>query len=134
MVVAQLVERHGIGARAEQADALSMSRMFSWDIEGVALVCLRYVENPTSAQVRYAVRRIRRRLLNVNIVVALLGDPKEVDGQELSSNTEFVERSLRATVDKIVAIASSPSDKQGPPKLSVVTTGREVPGPQQGAA
>jgi hypothetical protein len=134
MVVAQLVERHGIGARAEQADALSMSRMFSWDIEGVALVCLCYVENPTSAQVRYAVRRIRRRLPNVNIVVALFGDPKEVDGQELPSNTEFVERSLRATVDKIVAIASSTSDKQGPPKLSVVTTGHELPGPQQGAA
>ena len=84
MVVAQLVERHGIGARAEQADALSMSRMFSWDIEGVALVCLCYVENPTSAQVRYAVRRIRRRLPNVNIVVALFGDPEEVDGQEMS--------------------------------------------------
>ena len=134
MVVAQLVERHGIGARAEQADALSMSRMFSWDIEGVALVCLCYVENPTSAQVRYAVRRIRRRLPNVNIVVALFGDPKEVDSQELPSNTEFVERSLRATVDKIVAIASSTSDKQGPPKLSVVTTGHELPGPQQGAA
>ena len=134
MVVAQLVERHGIGARAEQADALSMSRMFSWDIEGVALVCLCYVENPTSAQVRYAVRRIRRRLPNVNIVVALFGDPEEVDGQEMSPNTEFVERSLRATVDKIGAIASSTSDKQGPPKLSVVTTGHELPGPQQGAA
>ncbi|MGB7832691.1 MAG: AI-2E family transporter, partial [Xanthobacteraceae bacterium] len=134
MVVAQLVERHGIGARAEQADALSMSRMFSWDIEGVALVCLCYVENPTSAQVRYAARRIRRRLPNVNIVVALFGDPKEVDGQESLSNTEFVERSLRATVDKVVAIANSTSDKQGPPKLSVVTTGHELPTPQQGAA
>jgi predicted PurR-regulated permease PerM len=134
MVVAQLVERHGIGARAEQADALSMSRMFSWDIEGVALVCLCYVENPTRAQVRYAARRIRRRLPNVNIVVALFGDPKEVDSQELPSNTEFVERSLRATVDRIVAIASSTSDKQGPPKLSVVTTDHELPGSQQGAA
>jgi predicted PurR-regulated permease PerM len=134
MVVAQLVERHGIGARAEQADALSMSRMFSWDIEGVALVCLCYVENPTSAQVRYAARRIRRRLPNINIVVALFGDPKEVDSQELPSNTEFVEHSLRATVDRIVAIASSTSDKQGPPKLSVVTTGHELPGPQKGAA
>ena len=133
MVVAQLVERHGIGARAEQADALSMSRMFV-GTSRASLVCLCYVENPTSAQVRYAVRRIRRRLPNVNIVVALFGDPKEVDSQELPSKTEFVERSLRATVDKIVAIASSTSDKQGPPKLSVVTTDRELPGPQQGTA
>jgi predicted PurR-regulated permease PerM len=124
MVIAQLVERRGIGARAEQADALSMSRMFSWDIEDVALICLCYIENPTSAQVRYAVRRLRRRLPNVNMVVALLGDPNESKRPELPSNTEFVERSLRATVDRILTIASSTSDKQGPPKLSVVTTGQ----------
>jgi predicted PurR-regulated permease PerM len=124
MIIAQLVERRGIGARAEQADALSMSKMFSWDIEGVALVCLCYIENPTSAQVRYAVRRLRRRLPNVNMVVALLGDPIESERPELPSNTEFVERSLRATVDKIVAIATGASDKQGQPKLSVVITGQ----------
>ena len=66
------------------------------------------------------------------MIVALLGDPKKSERPELPSNTEFVEQSLRATVDKIVAIASSTSDKQGQPKLSVVITGHELA--QQGTA
>ena len=55
MVIAKLIERRGIGARAEQADALSMARIFSLDTTGVALICLCYIEFATTAQVRYAV-------------------------------------------------------------------------------
>jgi predicted PurR-regulated permease PerM len=110
MMVAQLVERHGIGARAEQADALSMSRIFSWDTKGVALVCLCYVENATPAQIRYAIRRIRRKIPDVFILIALLGDSAAIDGQEPSVNTEFVLHSLRATLDKILAIANASSE------------------------
>ena len=51
LMVAQLIERDGIGARVEQADALSVSRIFSLDTKDVALVCLCYVESATSAQV-----------------------------------------------------------------------------------
>jgi hypothetical protein len=36
LMVAHLVERQGIGARAEQADALSMSRIFTLDTKDVA--------------------------------------------------------------------------------------------------
>jgi hypothetical protein len=60
-MTAHLVERQGIGARAEQADALSMSRIFSWEIQDTALICLCYIEHATPAQIRYAIRRIRRR-------------------------------------------------------------------------
>ena len=51
IVLAQLVERQGIGARAEQADALSMSRIFSLDAKDVVLICLCYVGNATCAQI-----------------------------------------------------------------------------------
>ena len=51
LMVAQLIERNGIGARAERADALSISRIFTLDTKDVALVCLCYVENATSAQI-----------------------------------------------------------------------------------
>jgi hypothetical protein len=60
LILAQLIERQGIGVRSESADALSMSRIFSLDTN-VALVCLCYVANPTSAQIRYAIRRLRRK-------------------------------------------------------------------------
>jgi hypothetical protein len=45
----------------------------------------------------------------------------------LSLNTEFAEHALRATVDKIVAIARGTSDDQGSPKLSLVAGRPRVP-------
>jgi len=111
MMIAQLLERQGIGARVEQADALSMSRISSWDIKGIALVCLCYVENASPAQIRYAIRRIRRRTSETTTLVALLGDSEEITGQVLSENTELVQHSLRATVDKIIATASDSSGR-----------------------
>src|SRR6185312_16630592 len=105
-IVRQVVEQRGVGARAEQADALSMSRILSWDTAGVELICLCYLEAATAAQIRYAIRRVRRRIPNVAIIVASLGQPMSVDDDEAStSSAESVQDSLRATVDKVMAIA-----------------------------
>ena len=49
LMIAQLLKRLGIGARVEHAEALSMSQITGWDTEGVALICLCYVGNPSSA-------------------------------------------------------------------------------------
>lgn len=49
MMIAQLLERQGIGARVEQADALSMSRISGWDTKGTAVVCFCYVGNASPA-------------------------------------------------------------------------------------
>jgi predicted PurR-regulated permease PerM len=108
LMVAQLVERRGIGARAEQADALSMSRIFSLDTKDVALVCLCYVENPTSAQIRYAIRRLRRKAPKAIILVSLVGVSDGIDEQSLRelANVEFVKRSLAKTVEKILEESS----------------------------
>jgi predicted PurR-regulated permease PerM len=111
MMIAQLLEREGIGARVEQADALSMSRISGWDTKGTALVCLCYVGHVSAAQIRYATRRIRRRTPDITILVALLGDSEEITGQAFSENTEFVQHSLRAAMDKIIATASDSSGK-----------------------
>jgi hypothetical protein len=104
LMVAQLVERQGIGARAEQADALSMSRIFSLDTKDVALVCLCYVENATSAQIRYAIRRLRRKAPKAIIMVSLVGVTDGIDEQSLreAANVEFVKQSLARTVEKIL--------------------------------
>ena len=111
MVVAQLVEREGISARPERADALSMSRLFSWDTKDATLICLCYVESATSAQIRYAVRRVRRRTPEALILVALFGSNNmQIESEGLGGDTQFVQSSFRATVDKIVAAASAPCE------------------------
>ena len=104
MMLAQLVERQGIGARAERADALSMSRIFSLDKTDVALICLCYIGGASAAQINYAVRRIRRTMPEVLILVALLRNGAEK--QNGAPNTDFVGGSLQATVDRVVAVAS----------------------------
>jgi predicted PurR-regulated permease PerM len=117
-LVAHLVERQGIGARAEQADALSMSRIFGWEIQDVALICLCYIEHATSAQIRYAIRRIRRRSPDVLILVALFGNTEPIEGEE-ESGTDFVQQSLREAVNKIVAAASKDAEAQPRPQIPV---------------
>ncbi len=105
-MVAQLTERQGIGARAEQAGALSMSRIFAWETEDVALICLCYVEDVSPAQIRYAIRRIRRRVPDVPILVALFGDTEQMEAAGESEKADFVEHSLNDVVEQILAIAS----------------------------
>ena len=90
-----------------------MSRIFSWDAKGVLLVCLCYVENATPAQIRHAIRRIRRRAPDVVTLVALLGNSAKTDGQDAIGDTELVQRSLRATVDMVFMIASGSSEPSG---------------------
>ena len=105
LIVAQLVERQGIGARAEQADALSVSRIFALDTEDVALICLCYVEDATAAQIRYAIRRLRRKAPTAFILVTLAGETRNTDGAEglpAAADIAIVKGPLRAATEKIL--------------------------------
>jgi predicted PurR-regulated permease PerM len=105
-IVTHLLEHRGIGARAEQADALSISRVLSWDTAGVELVCLCFLEAVTAAQIRYAIRRIHRRMPHVSIIVVSLGRTRSVEGDEASAaGAEAVYDSLSAAIDKVIAVA-----------------------------
>jgi len=122
-MIAQLFERQGIGARVEHADALSMARILGWDTKGVALICLCYVAEASSAQIRYAIRRLRRKTPEMPILVALLGDAGDINDQDLLAKTEFVQHSLRSTVDQIVKTASNPSEQAETEQVETNTVG-----------
>ena len=119
-MVAQLVERQGVGARAEEAGALSVSRIFTWEVEDVSLICLCYLEEVSAAQVRYAIRRIRRRAPNVPILVALFADTVTGEPTGDADGAEFVERSLRGVVDRILVIASRPAVVAAPQPVAAL--------------
>lgn len=103
LMVAQLVEKQGIGARVEKADALSVSRIFSLDTKDLALVCVCYLENATPAQNHYAVRRLRRKAPHATILVALVGNTDNITNPDDPQVSIFdVERSLSGTVAKIL--------------------------------
>jgi hypothetical protein len=73
LVLAQMLKRRGIGAAAETADALSMSRFFSLDLSQAAAFCICYVGKPSDAMIQYTVRRLSKKSKGGRIIIALLG-------------------------------------------------------------
>jgi len=96
-----------------------MSRIFSWETQDVALICLCYVEYASPSQIRYAIRRVRRRVPNIPILVALFGNTERFEGDEESDGAEFVQHSLREVVDKIKAVAKKLVEAQHSPATPV---------------
>jgi predicted PurR-regulated permease PerM len=108
LVVANLVERKGLGVRTEKASALSMSQIFSLDTKETLLICVCYLEDVTPAQIRYALRRLRRKAPHAHIVISLMGETPHFDDEEILTGAEdvvFVKDSLQETVDAIAAVA-----------------------------
>ena len=73
VILAQMMNRRGIGATAEKADALSMSRFFSLDLSQAAAFCICYVGKPSDAMIQYTVRRLSKKSKGGRIIIALLG-------------------------------------------------------------
>ena len=108
LILTQLLLRRGIASRAEPAEALSGSRIVDLKARNVALVCLCYVEEATPAQIRYAIRRLRRNVPDAHILVSLLGNRRK--GEDAAAlldggNASVVSGTLRETVEAIRALA-----------------------------
>ena len=111
LIVAQLVRRHGLGARAEAANALSMTRIFSLGTEGVALVCVCYLA-ARPAEIRYSVKRLRRRFPDAIVMVCLPGQGEGEGDQPLALSDDItVVRSLSSTVQEILQISQFASQE-----------------------
>ena len=104
IVLAHLIERRGVGARPEQADALSMSRFFSLDMRDIEVICLCYLERASPAQIRYAVRRVRRAAQDAIIVVVSLRDDE--NSEDAFPGTHVALGSFTTTVDHVLALGT----------------------------
>lgn len=79
-MLAQLCTVHGLNARVEGPEALSTNNIFRLETEGVALVCLSYLNATNPAQIRYAVRRVRRKMPRARVMVGLWNGVDRADG------------------------------------------------------
>ena len=118
LILAQLVSKRGVGARAERSDALSMSRLFTLDTKDVEIVCICYIENATSAQMHYAVRRLRRKTPQATIITLLIQDNDETK-PAASAADELIHRSLEAAVNRIIEITRTPASNDKPQSRSL---------------
>ena len=69
IMLAQLLEKHGLGARVEGADAIAPSNLLRLKTSGVVMVCLSYLDASSPAHMRYAIRRLRRKLPKAQILL-----------------------------------------------------------------
>jgi hypothetical protein len=71
-MLSQLLHKSGLKARVLHHEAASRIRLGSLDAEGVAMVCLCYLEiGGTPSHLRYLIRRLRHRLPHARISVGL---------------------------------------------------------------
>jgi hypothetical protein len=73
LVLAYLLRHRGIGALAEEADALSLSKFFSLDMTDTSVACICYVHQLSTAKMQDAVRRLGKRKADTRILLALFG-------------------------------------------------------------
>jgi predicted PurR-regulated permease PerM len=115
LVLAQIMRHRGFGAVAEKADALSMSK-FSLDLADTLLVCLCYVDRPSSAKVRYAVRRLTKKSSRAGILLAFLGADSATPVESASSapvaegSFEAVAALIRATSEQCADATTDTKD------------------------
>jgi predicted PurR-regulated permease PerM len=77
IMLAQLCNAHGLAARVEGPEALLTANIFRLDSAGIALVCLSYLAAESPAHLRFAVRRLRRKLPQARIMVGCWGQDAE---------------------------------------------------------
>jgi predicted PurR-regulated permease PerM len=121
-VVAQIIERQGIAVRTETRDALSVARIFTLDTTDVELLCVCYLTTVTPAQIRYSIRRLRRKVPDKYILVTTAGalDVDSVGLFPLAEQGSLVQGSLIETAMKVRSIAVASTElKEAPLYTSI---------------
>jgi predicted PurR-regulated permease PerM len=107
-MLAQLLQKHGIGARVVPSQAVSSANIFRFDPAGVKLICLSYLEPGGFTNARYLVRRLRRKLPQARVLLGLWTQTQaETERRKALKETEadLVVTSLAHAVERVVAEA-----------------------------
>lgn len=135
-MLAQLLERRGVGARVLPADVVSPAGIASLDLDGVGLVVLSYLGASALPRARQVCRRLRRKAPGVRIMVGLwngqLGKEGEAGtGDEVPPGlaADLVATSLAQAVARVERLAAA-----GPAAAKAVAgDGTPPPRPAEGA-
>jgi hypothetical protein len=106
IMLAQLCRAHGVSSRVEGPEALSTANIFRLDTSGVALVCLSYIGITSPAHLRYAVRRLRRKMPQASIMVGCWAEGVvNIDELRETAKADLFATSLREAAQTIVSLA-----------------------------
>jgi predicted PurR-regulated permease PerM len=126
IMLAQLLVKHGLGARVEGAETLTTANSLRGDgSPGVTMVCLSYVDSSSPAHIRYSIRRVRRKLPDVRLLVGCWMPDVDVSSLGSTIKTDAVVTSLREAMKHCIEVASADrvrvlSVEPTPPPIAVV--------------
>jgi predicted PurR-regulated permease PerM len=115
VMFSQLCRAHGVGSRVEGPEALSTTNIFRLDTSGVALVCLSYIGITSPAHLRYAVRRLRRKLPHASIMVGCWAEGVvNIDELRETAKADLFATSLREAAQIVVSMAQGQIGSRSP--------------------
>lgn len=114
-MLAQLLRKHGLGARVLMHEAVSRRGIVTLDMTGVQMVCLSYLEiSGTPAHLRYLLRRLKSRV-KAPVLVGLWPAEDTVlksEATRATLNADFHVSSLREAVVLCLKAATGEEKKQ----------------------
>jgi predicted PurR-regulated permease PerM len=125
MMLAQLCSAHGLRARVENSEAQSTGNIFRLGTDGVAIVCLSYLTAANPSQIRYAVRRLRRKFPHARIMVGLwIGTDVATSAETIleSSTADILAPSLREATR--LCIDAACAEPQQPIRINATVAGQ----------
>jgi hypothetical protein len=120
IILAQLLEKHGLCARVDGVDAIARTNIINLETSGIAMVCVSYLDGSSPAHMRYTIRRLRRRLPQAQLMlgcwvadVALtLRDTAKAD-LIASTLRDALRLCVEAARTPASGIATAPTDRAG---------------------
>ena len=116
LLLVDMLDKYGIGARVVSSDQTSATQIDSLDVEGVRVACVSYLEPGTYKNARYQVRRLRKRMPGVPVMAIFwgLGDnhSRYLDSVE-ATECDVVTTGLKETIHHILAFARRAGRPEG---------------------
>ncbi len=129
-MLAQLLGKHGLGARVAPYGSASRQNVHALDVDGVAMVCVSYLEiSGSPSGLHYLVRRLRQRLPDAKILVGLWpvdGDAVEDDRIRKIVAADVYASNLKGAVEACVNAAHADAPTDSAQRRNVGADGREV--------
>jgi hypothetical protein len=133
-MLAQLLLKHGLAARVESAEALSASNIYRLDTDGVAMVCLSYLDTSSPAHIRYTIRRVRRKLPKAKILLGFWMGESDITTLQETVKADAVATTFREATRLCLSVARSPGEAVSGSPLLAGTAKAETPAAQAGVS
>ena len=111
-MLGQLFERHGLKCRVVGPEVIASNDPLPFDGAGVALVCFSYLDALSTVHIRFAARRLRRKLPErPKVVVGLWRqrDPATVDTLRRATSADVLVTSLHDALAAALAMSREPA-------------------------